>query len=268
LSPITALKPLTDPGQDDGGNLATLVTLTQLMTSQAGVNELVKAASILKQYVEGAQGDIAAVAPSVLGAGRLLVRPQYLSDKIDYDTDIDSLRSQDRIADLKAVMVNKLTDMAYRLHRDSEYEIASNARYGGQAPQPTAIIGTDPYLYQYLMRDGDLRTLGEQFKIKIVSSYNPAVRCRIFMAFGQFDGSENTTPNPLHFGTMAWKPELVTTLPISRNGQTSKELTVQPSYLHFVNCPIMGVLEVVNVPNVVASKVSIYTEEQAPPAGP
>ena len=43
---------------------------------------------------------------------------------------------------------------------------------------------------------------------------------------------------------MAWKPELTLVMPISRNGQISKELTVSPSFLHIVNLPILGVIEV------------------------
>jgi hypothetical protein len=80
---------------------------------------------------------------------------------------------------------------------------------------------------------------------------------KIFLSFGQFDSDLNSKPNPLHFGCMGWKPEMTLTLPISRDGQISKELTVQPSFLHIVNMPIMGELTVQNISQVVASKVAI-----------
>jgi hypothetical protein len=46
---------------------------------------------------------------------------------------------------------------------------------------------------------------------------------------------------------MVWKPELTLVLPISRNGQISKELTVSPSFTHIVNLPVLGVIEVTGI---------------------
>ena len=37
------------------------------------------------------------------------------------------------------------------------------------------------------------------------------------------------------------------------------ELTVQPSFRHVVNCPIMGYLQISNIDAVVASKVAVNT---------
>ena len=80
------------------------------------------------------------------------------------------------------------------------------------------------------------------------------------MSFGRFDRSTEGTSNPLHFGNMAYKPEIVTVLPLHRNGGNSRELTVSPSFLHVVNLPVLGVINVKNLDaTVLASKVAINT---------
>lgn len=49
--------------------------------------------------------------------------------------------------------------------------------------------------------------------------------------------------NPLHFGNMAWKPELQLVVPIDRSTRV-KELVVQPAFKHVSQLPIMGLLDV------------------------
>ena len=80
---------------------------------------------------------------------------------------------------------------------------------------------------------------------------------KIIMSFGVFDSGMDGVPNPMHFGNMAWKPELTLVLPLHRNGANSKELTVQPSFLHITNLPIMSSLVVNGISDVAASKVPV-----------
>jgi hypothetical protein len=255
--PITALHPVTSDGTTDASDLSSLITATHIRTSNAAVRELIRVADMLEEYVS--VKDHVGVGPDILGVGRYLIIPTFMRAEIDYLRDIDSLKSHERAEDLQAVLVNKLRDMAYNMYVSSQYMAAADAIAGGVARPPEVILGTDPVIARYLQVAGDLRTLGGEFNVRIVSTLNRDVRGKIYMAFGQFGEGETDGPNPLHFGTMAWKPELTVTLPISRSGQISKELTVQPSFLHFVNCPIMGVLEVKNIASAL-SKVTLNTK--------
>lgn len=254
-SPISVLKPVTSDGQGDTSDLAALITATQIRTSNAAVTALLETAGLLESYVDAR--DTAGVGPDVMGVGRFLVRPIYVKKSLDMATAINSLTSHERAKDIQAVLVNQIRDMAYNMHRDSNYKAAADAQAGGEAAAPTVIVGTDPVLARYLMVDGDFRTLGNEFNVKIVSTMDARMSGRIAVAFGHFDGTAENAPNALHFGNMAWKPELTLVLPISRGGQTSKELTVQPSFLHTVNCPILGWIEVTGVPDVIASNVPV-----------
>lgn len=248
-SPITALHPVTVDLVNDTTSLNALITATHIRTSNYAVTCLLEAQAILGQYANVNAIGPNSEGPELLGVGRYLVFPFYEEGQIDMMADINSIRSADRINDIQAVLVNRIRDVAYRMYRDSQYIAAAAAMAGGMAPPPTVIIATDPVIARYLLVTGDTRTLGNGFDVRIVSTLDSRVSGKIFVTFGQFNSDINAAPNPLHFGCMAWKPELTITLPISRGGQVSKELTVQPSFLHIVNCPVLAVFNVLNIPD-------------------
>lgn len=248
-NPITAIHPVTNDGQTDASDLASLITATRIRTSNSSVAALINAANLLREYVDAR--DTVGVGPDVLGVGRFFVRPTYFEEAINMLDIVDSLKSHERAADIQAALVNKLRDYAYRMYRDSEYKAAADARAGGISQTPTVIIGTDPVIARYLTVAGDLRTLGGEFDVRIVSTLDRRVAGKIFVTFGVFDENRNVEPNPLNFGNMAWSPELTIVLPISRNGQISRELAVSPRYQFVTNLPILTVLEVSGIPDVV-----------------
>jgi hypothetical protein len=252
-SPITVPRPLTIGDANDSTDLAALITATHIRTSNAAVEELLKVEQYLAEYV-ATKTVLGTPAPEILGVSRFLVQPFYEHAILNVNTQIDSIKSHERAQDIQAVMVNKLRDMAYRMYRDSGYKAASDALAGGQSAVPTIIIGTDPVLSRYLTVSGDFRTLGNDFNVKIVSTLNMTMAGKIVMTFGVFDSGMEGVPNPMHFGNMAWKPELTLVLPLHRNGANSKELTVQPSFLHITNLPIMSSLTVLGISDIVAAK--------------
>jgi hypothetical protein len=235
-------------GQTDASDLQALVTATRIRTSNAAVKSLIDATNTLREYVDAR--DYVGIGPDTLGVGRFFVRPTYFEESIDMTLIVDSLKSHERAEDMQAALVNKIRDYAYRMYRDSEYKAAADALAGGISPVPTVIVGTDPVLARYLCVTGDLRTLGGEFNVRVVSTLDRRVAGKIFLTFGVFDESRNSAPNPLNFGNMGWSPELTVVLPISRNGQISKELSVAPRFLHIVNLPVLTLLNVDGVPNV------------------
>jgi hypothetical protein len=254
-SPITTIHPMNTDGSVDASDVQALITATHIRLSNEAVSALLNAAATLNDYVASTDN---LTIPDVLGVGRWYVRPTYMTEILDVSTQIDSVKSHERAADIQAVMVNKLRDMAYRMYRDSEYKAAADALSGGMSAVPTVIIGTDPVIARYLNVSGDLRTLSGEFQVRIVTTLDNRVAGKIFMTFGTFDDTRNTTVNPLNFGNMVWGPELVLTANISRGQTTSKETVVQPRYLHVVHCPIMATLEVRNIPQTL-SKVPVHT---------
>lgn len=258
LPPITALRPVGDTEANDSSLLSALITTTHIRTSNAAVGALLDAQVFLKEYVNSS--DLAIDAPQILGVASHLVSPAYAEDTLDTETQIDSLKSSDRAEDMVALIINKIRDMAYRLHVDSGYKAACDALFDGAAPKPMVIIGTDPILNRYLTLNGDMRLLGEFFDYKLVSTLDSRMTGRLVITFGMETSYNSGVPNPLHFGSMAWKPELTLMMPIVRNGATTMELTVQPSFRHIVNLPVMGSLTIIGIKNIIADKAAINTK--------
>lgn len=254
-APITVPRPLTSGDQNDSSDLAALITTTRIRASNAAVDELLRVADVLSDFSfnKDPVGDV----PAILGTGRYLVKPFFEIHMLDVAKEVDSIKSADRAEDISALIVNKMRDVAYRMYRDSGYKAAADALAGGVAPMPTVLVGTDPVLSRYINVTGDLRTLGGDFMPKIVSTLNQRMAGKIVMTFGVMGEGQDGVPNPLHFGNMAWKPELTLVLPLHRNGQTSKELTVQPSFVHVTHLPILAIIEVEGIEDVIASKVTI-----------
>lgn len=246
-APIAIHRPVNSDGTQDAADVHALVVATRFWTANEAVTALLQADTMLGEYA-GAM-DLTGEGPEVLGVGRYFVRPQYLHDTLVVSDSTDSRSSHERAADIQAVLVSRIRDMAYNLYRNSEYKPASDALSGGQAGAPVVIIATDPVLARYINVEGELRTLGGGFDFRIVDTIDKRMKGKIFVTFGVFDENRNVAVNPLNFGNMIWAPELVLTINQSRDNTISRETVVQPRYLFIVNCPILGRIDVSGIPD-------------------
>lgn len=257
LSPITAVRPAMDSYEDeDSVKLDRLVKTTYVRCSQAAVKTLKAAEGFLSQI------DSQNLEPEMLynnvalGVGRYYVNPWFKHVDLDVQAEMNTLESANRMADVNAVLVNTIREMAYRAYMESNYMAAASVLQGEIGRKPLIIIGTDQYIAAYLMVTGDLRTLGNEFDVKVVSSPNIEMRNKIYITFGK-NGGSNDQINPLHFGNMFWRPELTTNMQISRGQTTTRELTVQPSFRHVVHLPILASITVSNLKGAATKMVPI-----------
>lgn len=253
-SPLSIIMPVVNASGDDNSALQTLITTTGIRVSNEAVSALLRAQVSLASYapVADANGDL----PEINAFGHLYIKPVYFTESIALEATVDSLKSHEKIKDIRAALVEKIRYYANEMYRSSEYKAAAAVLTGNTGFKPTVIVGTDPVIYNYLQSDGDLRTLGETFDVRIVSTLDYRVTGKIFLSFGVFDSARNTGINPLNFGNMLWSPELTVVMPVSRDGQVSKELIVAPRFLHTVNLPMMTMLEVSGLPEV-TGKVTV-----------
>lgn len=247
-SPLAVIMPAINSGNEDNSVLQTLITVTGIRVSNEAVTSLLKARTSLSSYqaVADADGNL----PEVSSIGRHYVNPTFFETSLDLSTNVDSLVSHERIKDIRAAIVEKIRFYANEMYRLSEYKAAALVLTGNAGFKPTVIVATDTVIYNYIMADGDLRTLGETFDVKVVSTLDERVKGKVYVTFGVFDSSRNTSVNPLNFGNMLWSPELTVVMPIARDGQTSKEMIVVPRFSHLVNLPILTVLNVSNLKEV------------------
>lgn len=247
-SPLSILAPTARDSSDDTAAIQTLITATGVRASNEAVNALVRAEVTLENYA--AVADASGTLPEMAAIGHYLVKPTFFKDSINLTNVVDSLKSHERIKDIRAALVEKIRYYANEMVRSSEYQAATSVMTGNTSGKPTVIVATDPVLHNYLTSDGDLRTLGESFDVVVVSTLATPISGKIYITFGVFDQSRNTAINPLNFGNMLYTPELVLNLPVSRDGQSSKELTVTPRFTHIVNLPVMTALTVTGLPGV------------------
>jgi len=254
-SPMSVIMPVNiTTGSDENVALQTLITATGIRASNEAVSTLLKTDVSLSSYkaVADTNGNL----PEISAIGHFYVKPTYFSETLNLTNVVDSLKSHERIKDIRAALVEKIRFYANEMYRESEYKAAALVMTGNQAYKPVIIVGTDPVIANYLQADGDLRTLGESFDVKVVSTLDSRVAGRIFISFGVFDASRNTAINPLNFGNMLYSPEVPFVGSVSRDGQMSKELIVTPRFLHIVTLPVLTKLTVTGLPNAI-NKVTV-----------
>lgn len=259
-SPITSLKPVTADSQSDTADLASLVAGTFARTSNEAVSTLLLTLGLLRDFTATYKLLPNHPVPEILGVARMLIEPTVINEPLDVAAVINSVTSHEKAADIQAVMAQKIRDVVYRLYRDSGFQAVVESQAAGVSGEPTVLIGTDPMTARYLMVDGDNRLAGPDFKFQVQTTPDTRMQGKIVIALGYPEQATNVL-FPLHFGAMLWVPELTAVLPISRNNQISRELTVQPRFRHIVNVPVMGLIEVSGISGVISTKTSIDFNE-------
>lgn len=260
LSPFTVKRPQGLQDTTDASDLASLITLTRAMASGMAVEELFKAADTLKALVKEGRRPVGDNL-MVLGIARHLITAHYEYAKIEVDAQVQTRNSAELAANIQATMINVVRDMVFRAYQMSGYKAAADMLAGGESAKPVVIIGCDQTTGRYLQIAGDLRTIGGGFdEVQIVDTQNEKMKGKIFITFG-VKGAADGIPHPLHFGNMAWKPEVTVVLPIHRNGANSKELTVQPSFRHVTNLPILIEIDVTGIPETVDTRVPVAFQQ-------
>ncbi len=271
--------PLTIPSpvgsNHDASDLNMLINAARIRNDNYGVTALLQYSSTLSSlanmsvvyssvYESGdtLNGTLGATAPvygqtvpfEIEGMGRYLVQPFYFSGTLDVAARLNTMYAQDRMADVRAVFVNYLQELSYRMYRDSAYQPALDAETNCSGERPIVLIGTDAVISKYLYQVGDTRTLGIQLDSKVVVSLDSRVFGQIFMTLTR---ERQTDADPLCFGQFPWIPELASTVQVTRNGATIKESMVQPRALHVNNLPILAQITVVNLQQAVTNYIAL-----------
>lgn len=254
-SPITAVRPATTSGAQDGDDLEKLAATTFSRTTGAAITTLLETVDQLRS-IQGMNYE-PSVQPESLGVGRHLATSMLIEADVNVSTNVASLTSADLADDISATLLNRIIEVTYRLFRDSKFQAIVESGAAGTTELPDVMVMTSPMIGRYLMTKGEIRTIGPDFKLRVETSPNLELENKIFIAFG-YPGRSEGQINPIHFGAHLWSPEVALVLPISRRGQTSKELTVQPRFRHIVNMPVLGVITVSNLTEVVAARVPVH----------
>lgn len=254
-SPITALRPVHEQFHTESADLELLSQATYIRASGAAVDTIFQTVDLLRS-IKGSELSAKDV-PELLGVARMLVKPFIVEGTIALEQNTQITDSAQLSEAISAVLVNRIRDAAYRIFRDSQLQASVEAGAPGTTDYPTVLVGCDPMLSRYLMVSGDLRTLGPDFKMEVRTSPALKMQNKIVIAFGYPGQVTTDAVQPWHFGSFLWSPDLAMVVQISREGRTSKELTVQPRFRHIVNLPVMAVLTVTGIELVVGKRVPL-----------
>lgn len=250
-SPITSRKPIGRT--DNSAAVSSLITAARLRNSNQAVTKLLNYSEQLKEVVKTIVDPYELV--SIEGVGRHHIMPWY--DEVEFlPTDrISNTDTQNVSGNLASGILATLREQCARGFMESRFQPALEMISGYTVSKPSVLIGTDPYTANWLWEKGDVRTLGDQFEYKIVTTNDFRFRGRIQWVFKVSQGENGICP--LNFGNHLWIPELITDTNLTRNEGTANEITVQPRNLHIVHCPITGVINVTAIKDFINTKPSL-----------
>ena len=252
--PVTLETPVTDT--NTGADMTGPITAIRTRNSNNAITKLLDYAVTLRDFVQSISARVPA--PAIEGIGRLLIDPFYEHHVIDLTEQVQNLKSHERNADIQATIVNAIRLPLYRGYRDSNYQAALDALTGGAGERPQVIVGTDNIIEQYIFTPGDTRTLALGFENKVVTSVDRRVYDKIFVTLSR--PSQQTEPDPLSFGIFAWVPELATSLQVTQNGATYKQIMMQTRARHINMLPWLIEFDVVGLPQVTADRIPVPFE--------
>jgi uncharacterized protein YfiM (DUF2279 family) len=248
-APITCQKPTSS--ETGASELSALIAATRVRNDNNGITTLLNHVAQLRQVADSFGNPDEE--PNIEGIGRMVIKPYFYETSIDVASSINSIMTHQRDADIRELFGNILRRAAYDMLYKTSYQPALEMISGGTAGKPHVVIGTDPVIQKYLYTQGDSRLFGDAFDFTVVSNIDHRLENTIYMTFTRKDVSG---PDPLSFGSFIWIPELASTVEMSRNGQLSREIGVQPRTLHFVTMPVMTVINVTGLKEATNNKTS------------
>ena len=239
-SPITSRKPI---GREDKGQaVERLITAARIRNSSQCVTKILNVTDVLREVVKSITKENEYDVLPIEGVGRHYVRPWFDEIRVDVGNLVSSVDSVNASANLSATIVGLIREQVVRAMQESRFQPALEMLSGYTMTKPKVIIATDIVIANWIDRESNRPTLGDQFEYEIVTTSDNRWIGRIQWFFNVTDGTNGI--NPLNFGNHIWVPELITDTNLTRNEGTANEITVQPRNAHVVHCPITGVVHI------------------------
>lgn len=258
LAPISAQKPQS-PAADTGSVVQQLITATHIRVSNAAVTTLLNYSEALAAFTSAVQGGALSsdiyTGNGLEGLARFFLTPYYSKVIVDLADIIANISTKDKLKDVQGFFTSLIQESAAAALQASGYLPALRSVTGNQSAKPQLVIGTDQYLPTFMLLQGDDRTAGIGFDHKVVSTPDTRMYGKIFMTFT----TTGEGYQPLSFGNMLWRPELVSEIPVPRSGAMVNETMVQPAFRHIVNLPILVQIEVEGLAEVIKTRTLVNT---------
>ena len=235
-SPISTIFPATEATSNV--DLIAPMTATRIKNDFYGIKALFRYAEVLSGLA--ISNDATLPRAPIKAIGRHIMTPYYKHYVISAVDILDSNRSKNKLEDLQHAILNYMRDAIIRGMRDSKLELALQVQTGSADSKHTLAMITNQILGKYLFQLGDTRILGSL-------PYPVVADTHASELLGTYGSDEHelfivptlpgTQANPLNFGHHLWKPELASTLQVTRDNSTNREIVVQPCNEWHMFCP-------------------------------
>ena len=193
----------------------------------------------------------------IQGLSHYFVDNYFFEDELTLSKLVDSIRSSERIEDLRAAVVNKIKLVATDMILKSNYKIARDTL--GYTGPIDVLVGMGLKLKLNLFGDIQQETFGD-LRFNYAGTPFKELEDKIIITLGVRDNRTNDI-DPLNFGVCLWSPELVINTKKTIGEGVRTEISTFPRFLHYINLPIIGVYNITDV-ETIASK-NIYLTQQA-----
>lgn len=235
-SPISTIFPATEA--QSNVDLIAPMTATRIKNDFYGIKALFRYSEVLSGLA--ISNDATLPRAPIKAIGRHIMTPYYKHYVISAVDILDSNRSKNKLEDLQHAILNYMRDAIIRGMRDSKLELALQVQTGSADSKHTLAMITNQILGKYLFQLGDTRILG-------ALPYPVVADTHASELLGTYGSDEHelfivptlpgTQANPLSFGHHLWKPELASTLQVTRDNSTNREIVVQPCNEWHMFCP-------------------------------
>ena len=235
-SPISTIFPATEA--QSNVDLIAPMTATRIKNDFYGIKALFRYSEVLSGLA--ISNDATLPRAPIKAIGRHIMTPYYKHYVISAVDILDSNRSKNKLEDLQHAILNYMRDAIIRGMRDSKLELALQVQTGSADSKHTLAMITNQILGKYLFQLGDTRILGSL-------PYPVVADTHASELLGTYGSDEHelfivptlpgTQANPLNFGHHLWKPELASTLQVTRDNSTNREIVVQPCNEWHMFCP-------------------------------
>ena len=193
----------------------------------------------------------------IQGLSHYFVDNYFFEDELTLSKLVDSIRSSERIEDLRAAVVNKIKLVATDMILKSNYKIARDTL--GYTGPIDVLVGMGLKLKLNLFGDIQQETFGD-LRFNYAGTPFKELEDKIIITLGVRDNRKNDI-DPLNFGVCLWSPELVINTKKTIGEGVRTEISTFPRFLHYINLPIIGMYNITDV-ETIASK-NIYLTQQA-----
>ena len=265
LSPICIVKPSQMEDEKVYPKIESLQFVYRTMLRNDAVTSLLNRADTLESYLGNGVTHPLESNLGLEGLGQYYYRPHFERFTINVHDELNSLESANKLGDIQGLIVSRLNEVIYRVNKVTGYSAALEEQFPGSTPKPHVAIGTDLYLPQFLMIQGDDRTVSIGFDHTIASISDLRMSNKIIM---QFTLPGEKEPHPMQSGVCGMIPEFLANFQMIRDQRIANEMRLTPRYRYFNFTPVMIVVDIEGLEEAVAARTQLDVNQKTVTAFP